>query len=177
MGHAGAAFKAARGGLIERFSMRYGRMMALRCSLLVALVVLVSSVGLAGCGNDDESAAPRETTPSTLLDGTYAMTVAANEPTKSGGAEPGRWTINIDSGDASLDGPENRHIPLTPTELSETRMVVPADPGCPNNDPSPGEGEYEVELRGEVLRFTKVRDPCGDRAFTLTVHDWRRAAP
>ena len=66
-----------------------------------------------------------------------------------------------------------------PTELSETRMIVPPDPGCPNNEPEPGEGEYGLELSGDSLTFTEVPpgDPCGDRAFTLTVHTWQRTAP
>ena len=62
-----------------------------------------------------------------------------------------------------------------PTTLTETQMVVPADRQCPNNRPSPGKGSYEVHLHGDFLRFKERHDPCGDRAFTLTVHRWRRA--
>jgi hypothetical protein len=111
------------------------------------------------------------------LDGTYEMTVAEEDETETGGAEPGRWTVTINAGDASFDGPGGRHIPLMPTEISETRMIVPSDPNCPNNDPAPGEGEYELELSGDSLTFSKVRDPCGDRAFTFTIHTWQRTAP
>ena len=63
-----------------------------------------------------------------------------------------------------------------PTEISATRMIVPADSNCPNNDPAPGEGEYELESNDDSLTFTKVEDPCGDRAFTFTIHTWQRTA-
>ena len=121
---------------------------------------------------DTSSAEP--TASSSTLDGTYAMQVREGDSGKSGGASPGRWRLTIASGDATLDGPGGRHIPLNPTSLSEKGMVVPADDQCPNNDPAPGEGTYELAQGGTGLKFRKLSDPCRDRAFTLTVHEWRR---
>ncbi len=138
----------------------------------IVLMAVIGMAPLAGCGGNDEPSSPERG-----LEGTYEMTVAEEDTTESAGASPGRWTLTISAGDASFDGPGGRHIPLMPTEISETRMIVPADPNCPNNEPAPGEGEYELELSGDSLTFTKVRDPCGDRAFTLTIHTWQRVAP
>jgi hypothetical protein len=147
----------------------------MRLRQIVVLMVVVGAATLAGCGGNDESSSSE--TMSAQLDGTYEMTVTEEDETETGGASPGRWTVTINAGDANFDGPDDRHIPLMPTEISETRMIVPADPNCPNNDPVPGEGEYEMELSGDSLTFTKVSDPCGDRAFTLTIHTWQRTAP
>jgi hypothetical protein len=138
-------------------------------------VMVFGTASLVGCGGDDEPSSP-EAGESAGLNGTYEMTVTEEDTTESAGASPGRWTLTINAGDATFDGP-GRHIPLMPTEISETRMIVPPDPDCPNNEPAPGEGEYVLELRGDSLTFTKVRDPCGDRAFTFMVHTWERTAP
>jgi hypothetical protein len=139
-------------------------------------MVVFGTATLAGCGGNGESSSP-ESLVSPSLDGTYEMTVAEDDATETSGASPGRWTLTINTGDATFDGPDDRHIPLMPTEISESRMIVPADANCPNNDPAPGEGEYEFESSGDSLTFTKVQDPCGDRAFTFTIHTWRRSAP
>jgi hypothetical protein len=146
----------------------------MRVRQIVVLMVVLGTATLAGCGGNDESSSPETVVD---LDGTYEMTVAEDDVTDVGGASPGRWTLTINAGDATFDGPDGRHIPLMPTEISETRMIVPADANCPNNDPAPGEGEYELEPSGDSLTFTKVQDPCGDRAFTLTIHTWQRTAP
>jgi hypothetical protein len=148
----------------------------MRLRQIVVLMVVSGTATLAGCGGNDESSSP-ETLVSPGLDGTYEMTVAEDDAAVTGGASPGRWTLTINAGDATFDGPGGRHIPLMPTEISETRMIVPADANCPNNDPAPGEGEYELESSGDSLTFTEVQDPCGDRAFTFTIHTWQRSAP
>ena len=143
---------------------------------MLGVGIVLCSVALAGCGGDDEqSSAASETSAS--LDGTYEITVAEEDETASGGAEPGVWTLTINSGDATLTGPGGQTPPLAPTTLSETEMVVPPDPECPNNDGEPGEGVYKVELSDESLEFTKVSDTCGDRAFTLTTYTWERTTP
>ena len=146
----------------------------MRLRQVVVLMVIVATTTLAGCGGNDESSSPETVVD---LDGTYEMTVAEEDAAEIGGASPGRWTLTINAGDATFDGPGGRHIPLMPTEISTTRMIVPADADCPNNDPAPGEGEYELESNGDSLTFTKVEDPCGDRAFTFTIHTWQRTAP
>ena len=143
---------------------------------MLVVGIVICSVALAGCGGDDEqSSAASETSAS--LDGTYEITVAEEDETASGGAEPGVWTLTINSGDATLTGPSGQTPPMAPTTLSEIEMVVPPDPECPNNDGEPGEGVYKVELSDESLEFTKVSDTCGDRAFTLTIHTWERTTP
>ena len=153
----------------------------------IMTISLLLAVGLIACGSNDEpitdNRASSSTTPTKSsseagapLDGTYEMTVTESDLSEEGGAQPGTWTITLtlDPASAHLSGPGGRSIPLDPTELTESGMVVPPDPACPNNDPAPGKGVYEVELSGDSLRFTQRKDPCGDRAFTLTVHAWER---
>lgn len=52
-------------------------------------------------------------------------------------------------------------------------MVVPAALACPNNDPAPGKGIYDVHLTGDDLEFVKLRDPCGFRGYILS-QTWHR---
>ncbi len=143
---------------------------------------------LVGCGGSEQGSGESHTTAaattaandtttqfigSSRLDGTYTVTVKKNEPTRSAGASPSRWMVTINGGDVALD--DHDHIPLNPSELSETRMVVPRDPVCRNTG-SPSEGVYKMDLRSNSLRFTSVRDSCADRAFLLTLHTWRRVS-
>ena len=118
--------------------------MAMRFRQIVVLMVVFGTAMLTGCGGNDESSSS-ETVLSPSLDGTYEMTVAEDDTTESAGAQPGPWMVTINAGDATLNGPGSRHIPLMPTEISETRMIVPSDASCPNNEPAPGEGEYELK--------------------------------
>jgi hypothetical protein len=71
---------------------------------------------------DDESAEL------TRVDGTYEMTVAEDDLTDPAARNPGPWTVTINAEDATLNGPGGRHIPLMPSEISGTRMIVPR--GC-----------------------------------------------
>jgi hypothetical protein len=91
----------------------------------IVLLLVVFGTATAGCGGNDESSSP-ETVVSPGLDGTYETTVAEDDITESAGAEPGPWMVTINAG-ATLNGPGGRHIPLMPTEISETRMIVCGD--------------------------------------------------
>ena len=141
---------------------------------LLATGMLLGCLAVPGCGGDTESSASGETGAS--LDGSYQITVAEADATDKGGATPGVWTLTIDSGDATLTGPEGHNPPLAPTTLSETEMVLSPDPTC-RNDGAPSEGVYDVEVSSDSLQFTEVSDSCGDRAFTLTTYTWERKTP
>ena len=96
----------------------------MRLRQIVVLMVVFGTATLAGCGGNDEPSSPE------TLDGTYEVTVAEEDATESGGASPGRWTLTINAEDATLNGPGGRHPPMMPTELSETRMIVPPGGSC-----------------------------------------------
>ena len=56
----------------------------MRLRRIVVLVVVFGTATLAGCGGNDEPSSPE------TLDGTYEMTVAEDDATESGGADPDR---------------------------------------------------------------------------------------
>ena len=118
--------------------------------LQIMTVSVVVAIALIACSSDDgpktdNSAASSSNDSSSEaaapLDGTYEITVEQSDTTKEPGASPGTWTLTLtmDPASAHFSGPGGRSVDLNPMELTETRMVVPPDPSCPNNDPGPGE--------------------------------------
>ena len=79
----------------------------MRLRQVVVLMVVVATTTLAGCGGNDESSSPETVAD---LDGTYQMTVAEEDAAEIGGASPGEWTLTINAGDASFDGPGERRL-------------------------------------------------------------------
>lgn len=176
VGHLPAEFQAR-----VRNRNRVGPMQSVRNRAAVA--ILVMGILLNACTRDRSSAPTSTASPSSEtgvaigLDGTYEITVKEGDTSSKGGAQPGRWTLTLDSGAANLKGPENFGVELDPLELNEKRLIVPPDFACPNNDPEPGRGIYQVQLSADTLSFKEVVDPCRDRAFTLTQYVWHRVDP
>ena len=148
---------------------------------LIAVVALLLALSVGACGGSSggapssvlASSGPDSTAASSGLFGTYELTLAEGHETEAADVPPGRWLITLTPGEAYLDGPVDSHVALQPQELSEVRMVVPAALACPNNDPAPGKGIYDVHLTGDDLEFVKLRDPCGFRGYILS-QTWHR---
>jgi hypothetical protein len=166
---------------ISRLSDVFGRstlpQMSLRRVPMHTLLV-TAALTLAACGENetlrsDSTGSSEAKSTASGFTGTYEMTLAEGGGTEAPGAPPGRWLITLSAGEAYLDGPSDAHIALQPEKLSEVRVVFPAIPACPNNDPAPGKGIYDVHLTGDDLEFVKRRDPCGYRGFILA-RRWHR---
>ncbi len=144
-------------------------------TLLVAAALTLAACGENETSRSDSTSSGASTSSASALNGTFEMTLAEGGGTEAPGVPPGRWLITLSAGEAYLDGPSDAHIALQPEKLSEVRIIFPAIPACPNNDPAPGKATYDVHLMGDDLEFVKRRDPCGYRGFILT-RTWRRVA-
>lgn len=110
---------------------------------------------------------PAITTP-TDLRGTWTADVEGTT------ASSGIWTLEISTSNLTLHNPVGGDpFTLDPTAMSETTLVLPAASDCPDQS-SVTMGTYTIAVTGDLLRFTLVRDSCGDRSGVLVTGTWKR---
>jgi hypothetical protein len=89
-------------------------------------------------------------------------------------AASGLWTMTISEGNVTLQNPVNGDLfSLGPTAISETKLVLAADPYCPDQSQAT-EGTYVLALSGTTLTITLVSDSCGDRSAVLVSAPWTK---
>jgi hypothetical protein len=113
------------------------------------------------------TAAPVVVTPEALR-GTWTADVQGTT------ASSGIWTMEISSSNVTLQNPASGDLfSLGPTFVSETSLVLGADPDCPDQA-TVTPGTYTLALAATSLVISVVSDSCGDRTGVLVASPWTR---
>jgi hypothetical protein len=149
---------------------------------LLTGALFVLALAITGCNATGATPSPLPTSPPATRAPTNPPPITTPEALRgiwtadiSGtSASSGLWTMEISESNVLLQNPVGGDLfSVGPTAMTETSLVVAADPDCPGQS-TVTPGTYTLALVGDRLRITLESDSCGDRSGVLSSAPWTK---